>query len=231
MRTWKQPATCTRRACPGLWDSCARWRWSPRLPLRYVHVLLVCADLLCAVQAAQASGPAVLAGAGAGGFPWGAAAPVAAWCAVLQLFVLAQEGVNTDSSRHAISCPQDARGKLQQFIGQLRKLDVQHGGGLTAAADLLLLYACTEVGRCGPASSTAAAAGLLLLHAMTEVLRRWLWCLSPPCLDCAPRMTANPADAQPRWERPACSPTTLCLCPAQCWLAAELNYRRSMLLS
>ena len=47
------------------------------------------------------------------------------------------------SAQKVASSAQDARDKLMAFSDDLRELDVSHGGGMTAAADLGVLYAST----------------------------------------------------------------------------------------
>lgn len=44
-----------------------------------------------------------------------------------------------------VATAQEARQRMLQLEAQLRTLDVQHKGGHTAAADILHLYACTQV--------------------------------------------------------------------------------------
>lgn len=39
---------------------------------------------------------------------------------------------------------QEARGRLKELVEQLRQIDVKQGGGHTAAADIVYIYACTR---------------------------------------------------------------------------------------
>ena len=39
---------------------------------------------------------------------------------------------------------QEAKGKLKELAEKLRQIDIQEGGGHTAAADIIYIYACTQ---------------------------------------------------------------------------------------
>jgi hypothetical protein len=58
---------------------------------------------------------------------------------------------------------QDARDKLMSVVGVLRDFDVELGGGHTAAADILTLYANTTVWFTAERNYKVVVSGLLLV--------------------------------------------------------------------